>query len=180
LDTTRSEKLVQNFLQQETKYKRKIREFTGNFDTSPEKIFPLLCPAREADWIPGWNADLIYTSSGYAEDKCVFRTKKSNSDHEILWTFTGFKLNEYIEFVRFHQDILVHCKISLSQKNDGTTTVTWKTISTSLSEKGNKEIEKMVDKKQHSPIIHVMDYYLKNGKMISKPSLINNKVLSQH
>ncbi len=180
MDTTRSEKLVQIFLQREPKYKREIREFRGIFETTPDKIFPLLCPAREADWIPGWDADLIYTSSGYAEDKCVFRTKKSNSAGEFLWTFTGFKLNEFIEYVRFHQDMLVHCKISLSQNNDGTTTATWKIISTSLSEKGNKEIEKMVDNKQHTPIIQVMDYYLKNGKMISKHSLLNNKIHRQH
>jgi hypothetical protein len=180
LDTSRSERLVQNFLQREYKYKREIQEFTGIFETTPDKIFPLLCPARETDWVPGWDVDLIYTNSGYAEDKCVFHTKKSSSASEGLWTFTGFKLNEYIEFVKFQQDILVHCKVSLSQNNDGTTTATWKTILTSLSEKGNKEIEKMVDNKQHTTIFDVMDYYLKNGKMISKHSLIKKKRHTQH
>jgi len=180
LDTSRSERLVQDFLQREPKYKREIQEFTGTFETTPEKVFPLLCPAREADWIPGWDTDLIYTNSGYAEDKCVFRTNKSNSASESLWTFTGFKINEYIEFVRFQQDMLLHCKISLTQNKDGTTTTTWKAILTSLSEKGNKEIDKMSDNNKHNPIIHLMDYYLKNGKMISKHSLILNKIHGQH
>ncbi|NVM34220.1 MAG: hypothetical protein HWN81_01410 [Candidatus Lokiarchaeota archaeon] len=180
MDTSKSERLVQNFLQNEPKYKRKIQEFSGTFETTPENIFPLLCPTREADWIPGWDSELIYTKSGYAEDKCVFRTNKSNSAGEGLWTFTGFKLNEYIEFVRFQQDMLLHCKISLAQNEDGTTTATWKTITTALSEKGNKEIEKISDDKQHTPIIHVMDYYLKNGKMISKHSLIKNRIHAQH
>lgn len=180
MDTSKSERLVQNFLQNEPKYKRKIQEFSGTFETTPENIFSLLCPAREVDWIPGWDSELIYTKSGYAEDKCVFRTNKSNSAGEGLWTFTGFKLNEYIEFVRFQQDILLHCKISLTQNKDGTTTATWKTISTSLSEKGNKEIDKMFDNNKPNPIIHLMDYYLKNGKMISKRSLIMNKIHSQH
>jgi len=180
MDTSKSERLVQNFLQDEPKYKRKIQEFSGIFKTTPENIFPLLCPAREADWIPGWDSELIYTKTGYAEDKCVFRTNKSNSAGEGLWTFTGFKLNEYIEFVRFQQDILLHCKISLTQNKDGTTTANWKTISTSLSEKGNKEIDRMTDKIKQSPIVHLMDYFLKNGKMISKHSSIMNKIHSQH
>ncbi|TKJ19417.1 MAG: hypothetical protein CEE43_15405 [Promethearchaeota archaeon Loki_b32] len=180
MDTSRSESLVEDFLQSEPKYKRKVYEFSGTFGTTPEKIFPLLCPAREADWIPGWDAELIYTNSGYAEDKCVFRTNKSNSAGEGLWTFTGFKPNEYVEFVRFQQDLLLHCKISLTQNKDGTTTTTWKTISTALTEKGNKKIERMADEKKHNPVINLMDYYLKNGKMISKSSLIKNRIHGQH
>jgi len=180
MDTSKSERLVKNFLQHEPKYKRKIQEFSGTFETTPEKIFPLLCPAREADWIPGWDSELIYTKSGYAEDKCVFRTNKSNSAGVGLWTFTGFKLNEYVEFVRFQRDMLLHCKICLTQNKDGTTTATWKTISTSLSEKGNQEIERMSVDKKHNPIIQLMDHYLKNGKMISKLSLIKNKIHGQH
>lgn len=34
---------------------------------SPEAIFPLLCPVREYDWIPGWDCRLVYTESGLAE-----------------------------------------------------------------------------------------------------------------
>lgn len=179
MDTTRSEKLVQNFLQRESKYKREIREFNGTVETTPDKIFPLLCPAREADWIPGWDADLIYTSSGYAEDKCIFRTNKSSSGGEGLWIFTGFKLNEYVEYVKFKKDTLLHSKINLTPNDDGTTTATWKTISTALSEDGNKEIEN-ASAKNHNAIIHVMDYYLKNGKMISKDFLLKNKIHGQH
>jgi hypothetical protein len=176
IDISKSQKMVQNYLHKEAIYLRKTLEFSGTFETTPEKIFPLLCPAREADWIPGWDSELIYTTSGYAEDKCVFRTNKSNSAGEGLWTFTGYKLNEYVEFVRFQQDLLLHCKISLTQNKDGTTTATWKTISTALTEKGNKKIKSMTDDKKHNPVIHLMDYYLKNGKMISKSSLFKNRI----
>jgi hypothetical protein len=180
INTIKSEKIVQKYFQNESKYLRKIQEFSGTFKATPAKIFPLLCPAREADWIPGWDSELIYTESGFAEDKCVFRTDKSNSAGEGLWTFTGFKLNEYVEFVRFQEDLLLHCRISLTQNGDGTTTATWKTISTALTETGNKKIERMADDKKHNPIINLMDYYLKNGKMISRSSLIKNKIHGQH
>ena len=181
MDTSRSERVVQNFLQHEPRYKRKIQEFSENFETTPETIFPLLCPAREADWIPGWKTELIFTKSGYAEDKCVFRTDKSNSAGEGLWTFTGFKLNEFIEFVRFQRDVLRHCKIHLTQNEDGTTTASWKTISTALSEKGNKLLDNISTKeRKRQPIFELIDYYLRNGEMISKLSLIKNKIHGRH
>ncbi|MFX1389512.1 MAG: hypothetical protein ACFE9Z_05550 [Promethearchaeota archaeon] len=179
INTTKSDRIVQKYFQNESKYLRKIQEFSGILKTTPENIFPLLCPTREADWIPGWDSELIYTESGYAEDKCVFRTDKSNSAGEGLWIFTGFKPNEYVEFVRFQQDLIIHCRIDLTQNKDGTTTATWKTISTALTEKGNSTIKSMTDKK-HNPVIHLMDYYLKNGKIISKSLLIKNKIHGQH
>lgn len=179
IKTLRSDRIVQKYLQNEPKYLRKIQEFSGTLKSTPKNVFPLLCPAREADWIPGWDSELIYTNSGYGEDKCVFRTNKSNSAGEGLWTFTGFKPYEYVEFVRLQQDLLLHCRISLTQNEDGTTTATWKTITTALTEKGNKKIENMADK-TYNPVIHLMDYYLKNGKMISRSSLIKNRIHGQH
>ena len=77
MDTSKSERLVQNFLHNEPKYKRKIQELSGTFETTPENIFPLLCPAREADWIPGWDSELIYTKSGY-EAKRISKTGNRN------------------------------------------------------------------------------------------------------
>jgi len=181
MDTSKSERITRDYLQNERKYKRKIRKFSGTFDTTPERIFPLLCPAREADWIPGWNCELIYTKTGYAEDKCIFRTDKSNSAGEGLWTFTGFKLNEYIEFVKFQEDILMHCKISITQNQNGTTTASWNITSTALTENGNKEIDKMSkEDKSSKALFNMIDHYLKKGKKISKESLVWKTIHGQH
>ncbi len=40
----------------------------------PVALFPLLCPVREGDWIPGWEAELLWSRSGLAEDGAVFTT----------------------------------------------------------------------------------------------------------
>ncbi|HJV22693.1 MAG TPA: hypothetical protein VJ570_08350 [Holophagaceae bacterium] len=40
----------------------------------PREIFPLLCPVREADWIPGWSANLLWSRSGVAEPGALFTT----------------------------------------------------------------------------------------------------------
>ena len=50
-------------------------EYTQTNPASPERVFPLLCPVREADWIPGWRYKLIYSESGVAELGCIFTTE---------------------------------------------------------------------------------------------------------
>jgi hypothetical protein len=55
--------------------RRVAHEYTQTNPASPEKVFPLLCPVREADWIPGWRHKLIYSDSGVAELGCIFTTE---------------------------------------------------------------------------------------------------------
>jgi len=39
---------------------------------TPEKIFPLLCPAAEYDWIENWDCELVFSRSGVNEEGCIF------------------------------------------------------------------------------------------------------------
>ena len=39
-----------------------------------EDVFPLLCPKREEEWIPGWKCDTLWSRSGYNEEGAIFRT----------------------------------------------------------------------------------------------------------
>jgi len=54
---------------------RVTHQYTQTNPATPEEVFPLLCPVREADWIPGWRYKLIYSDSGVAELGCVFTTE---------------------------------------------------------------------------------------------------------
>ena len=45
----------------------------------PEKVFPLLCPVRECEWIPNWRCEMLHSNSGVAEEDCVFRTNCSDT-----------------------------------------------------------------------------------------------------
>ncbi len=51
---------------------------------SPQVLFPLLCPVREAEWLPGWSAQLVHSDSGFAEAGCVFTTP---GDGPEPWTW---------------------------------------------------------------------------------------------
>lgn len=181
MDTTKSNKIVRRFNEREFKSVRRYQEFSGTFKTKPAEVFPLLCPTREADWIPGWDAHLVYTSTGYAEDKCVWTTDSKNTVGDGIWTFTGFKKDEFIEFVKFQPDVLTHCKVGLVDNGDGTTTGTWYVTRTGLTEKGNKEVEKLKEGKQKGgPMVMMVEHYLKKGKTISKAQLMVAGVLHGH
>src|SRR2546427_12204443 len=54
--------------------RRVTHEYTQTNDAPPEIVFPMLCPVREADWVPGWQYKMIYSKSGMAEAGCVFTT----------------------------------------------------------------------------------------------------------
>ncbi len=52
----------------------------------PSRVFPLLCPVREADWIAGWDPLLVVSDSGLAERDCVFLT--AAEPHDAIWYVT--------------------------------------------------------------------------------------------
>ncbi len=167
--------MYKKFKDRPQKFLRKVQEFTGTWNTTLTELYPLFCPAREADWIPGWSCELLYTTSGYAEDKCVFRTVKSNTLGEGIWTFVGYKENVYVDFVRLQENILVHAKISLVDNKDGTVSGTWHITQTVLSKQGNLLISKM-DTIDGRPLIKMIDHYLSKGKMVKKTSLAIDKL----
>lgn len=41
---------------------------------TPDAVFPLLCPVRETEWVPGWCPLEVRSATGVAEPDCVFTT----------------------------------------------------------------------------------------------------------
>jgi hypothetical protein len=176
-DTTKSDRIVRRFRQRAFKAKRNVQTFSGTFETTVEDLFPLLCPAREADWIPGWDCELVYTDSGHAEENCIFETEESNTVGDGLWMFTRFETNRYVEFVRVQKDLVTHACITLIDNNDGTVTATWKIISTGLTEKGNKQVDEMSGGTHSGPLVKMIGHYLKTGKTIKRAALVLEMVV---
>jgi len=66
----------------------------------PEKVFPLLCPVREKDWLDGWNYNMIYSKSGLIEKNCVFSTSFP-SEMDTIWHVTQHNPDKFeVEFLR--------------------------------------------------------------------------------
>lgn len=66
----------------------------------PARVFPLLCPVLEAQWLPGWSAEILHSESGVAELGCVFRTRDEDG-RERVWTVSRHEAPGIIQFVQF-------------------------------------------------------------------------------
>lgn len=75
--------------------RRVTQEFTHTISAPPSKIFPLLCPVREYEWIDGWTCKMIYSESGYAEKDCVFTTCFPRGLEEI-WSVSAYDPDRHI------------------------------------------------------------------------------------
>ncbi len=77
---------------------RVVREYVQTNPAPPERVFPLLCPVREAEWVPGWEYRLVYSKSGVAELGCVFTTPNEDGS-ETTWMTIEYEPPRRIGFV---------------------------------------------------------------------------------
>lgn len=81
---------------------RIIRTYVQRIDAPPARVFPLLCPVREGEWLDGWREQcaMIHSDSGVAEEGCVFRTGAPGGA-ETIWMITRHDAAAgAVEFVR--------------------------------------------------------------------------------
>ena len=69
------------------KAKRVSRSFIQTINATPAKVHSLICPVKEAEWLDGWDYDLIFSHSGLAEKGCVF-TSRSAGEKDTIWLIT--------------------------------------------------------------------------------------------
>jgi hypothetical protein len=122
--------------------RRLARSFVQHIHASPEEVFPLLCPEREKEWLPGWNADMIHSATGIAERGAVFQ-----SPHEAghtFWLVTEYDSPRRIGFTRWQPDgLVVHIEISLGRHHDGATAVCISYDYTAISDIGLEALKKL-------------------------------------
>ena len=90
---------------------RVTRTFTQKLVAEPSKVFPLLCPVREADWIEGWDPLVVFSGSGVAEVDCVFLT--GTNPGNAIWYITRHEPdNRFVEMIKITPGITA-CKLSI-------------------------------------------------------------------
>ncbi len=107
-------------------------------DASPGRIFPLLCPVREAEWLPGWQAEVLHSNSGFAELGCVFLTQDEDG-YERVWTISRHDpVAGALQFVQFMAGLcVIRLDIQLEAMGQGTN-AEW-TYSVSALEPGHED-----------------------------------------
>jgi len=148
--------------------KRVTHEYTQTNAAPPEKVFPLLCPVREADWVPGWQYRLVYSESGVAEYGCVFITPNEDGT-ETTWVVTDYDPASFrIAFAWVNPGLVAaQIRISLSKKSPDSTHAHIRYSYTGLSPEGNREVKRF----DESWFQHKMqsweaaiNHYLQTGK----------------
>jgi len=114
-----------------------LREYVQELHGAPDAVFPLLCPVREAEWIEGWEPEVVFTGSGRAEEDCVFVT--SDGGEEAIWLITRHDPEAgLIEFVKTTPGSLVtRIRIRLEEGGSGRCRAHISYRHTSLSPRGD-------------------------------------------
>ena len=90
---------------------RVTRTYTQHLIAEPARIFPLLCPVREADWVEGWDPLLVVSESGAAEPDCVFVTSENLGS--AIWYITKHEpANGFVEMLKVAPQVTA-CKLSI-------------------------------------------------------------------
>jgi hypothetical protein len=90
---------------------RAVRTYTQHLAGSPEAVFPLLCPVREADWIQGWDPILVISESGVAETDCVFTTAATPFD--AVWYITRHEPESgFVEMLKITPSVTA-CRLTI-------------------------------------------------------------------
>ncbi len=146
-------------------------EYTQSNQGAPERVFPLLCPVREAEWVPGWKYRLVYSRSGVAELGCVFVTPNDDGS-ESIWQCTEYDPAHFRIAYDWVTAGMVACQIHirLEPAEGGTTRAHIAYSYTGLSPAGNREVERFTsqwfgDKMRGWEA--AINHYLKTGKVIA-------------
>lgn len=90
---------------------RVTRRYTQHLNAEPARVFPLLCPVREADWIEGWDPLQVISRSGVAETDCVFVT--AASPHDAIWYITRHEPeNGFVEMLKITPSVTA-CRLTI-------------------------------------------------------------------
>lgn len=96
---------------------RVVRSYTQSLVGRPEAVFPLLCPVREADWIPGWDPALVLSTTGLAERDCVFVTSSPPAD--ATWYVTRHEPGAgFVEMIKVTPSVTA-CRLTIQLRAVG-------------------------------------------------------------
>lgn len=152
---------------------RTVKSHLMEVKGSPEQVFPLLCPVREYEWIDGWQCEVVYTQSGFAELDCIFKTNFPADGPEDTWVVCRYEAPQAIEFVRVNALRAMRFSIRLEDvKTVGEKPISrwrWQQTITGLNEEGVALAAAMTDEAYSAKIVDVerkLNHFLETGTML--------------
>jgi len=166
------------YLEETVKNKHNIKwikserfERGAEFDlpAGPEKIFPLLCPVLEYDWLPGWKCEMCHSKSGVAEKDAVFHTKEAMG-RRMVWTLITYEPDRFVEYIMVSgKDAVIRLSITLEEREHGVTRVTWRMLFTLTSVVGRLHVARAFSPSNYARFVEKrrqeLECFLKTGTM---------------
>jgi hypothetical protein len=161
-----------------SKPRRVKHSYTQSINGTPGQVFPLLCPVRETDWIPGWTTDWVISESGLAEQHCIFQTppRPGGGGQPTVWVITRHDADAFeVEMIKVTPAFTVgHLQISLAARGETGTSATIAYEFTSLGALGDKYLEGFTAQ-WYEAFMQVwerqMNHYLETGELTTEPDL---------
>jgi len=149
---------------------RATRTYVQRLVAEPEKVFPLLCPVREADWIEDWDPIAVFSHSGIAEQDCAFVT--AAQPNNAVWFITRYEpQNGFVEMLKITPEVTA-CKLTIQLRAvpDGSEAeVTYS--HTSLGPQGDAFVESFTEEYYRQFMQEweeQINHYLLHGSMLRK------------
>jgi hypothetical protein len=152
--------------------RRVTKKYRQTIHAQPEKVFPLLCPVREAEWLDGWQYNMIYSESGLVEEGAVFSTAREN-EPETVWVVTKHDgVKHRVEFTRItHRSRTCVLNITVFPKDEGNSYIDISYTYTGISQSGNNFIDGLTEEafcKDMRFWEDSLNHFLKTGKQLKK------------
>lgn len=148
--------------------KRTLKRFDEILEHSPVRIFPLLCPKKEYEWIEPWRCEMVFSKTGFAEEDCIFTTDYDEDGDVDVWVTTKYEKNKAIEFIRVNPLRVIKYGFTLEDIGNNSTHLGVYQQITSLCPEGDRFVDDFSDQDfydEMDTIFHLLDYYLRTGKM---------------
>jgi hypothetical protein len=141
---------------------------TQHYPAPVDEVFPLLCPVREHDYLPPWQAEIIHLGTGLAEQGGVFVTTGEQGGRDV-WVISRYEPLERIQFVRVDALRTIVYDLYVEPAADGGTQIRWDQQVTALSQDGDDHVAGYIQADfamMLKMMARLLAHYLKTGSML--------------
>ena len=145
---------------------RIVRRYRAAHRAPAQRVFGLLCPVREYEWIAVWNCEMIYSTGGFAEEDCVFRTDFTDRGGPQTWTCSHYEPPRRIDYVIVGAHHVTRLQIELEAVPEGGCRSAWTRVYTALDEEGNRLLAAIDEERyraENSALERMINHYLDTG-----------------
>ena len=149
---------------------RITRTYKMNIRSTPDIIFPLLCPKKEYLWLNDWKCTMVYSETGYAEENAIFFQNSGFPFFKRLnWYVTNYSSNNKIEFLIVINKVgTIKFTIDIQAVDDNNTELAWTFTATSHGKFGSKVFKKEFELERFNKDISNREkdliYWIKNNE----------------